>query len=60
MRSATSGFFRRLEFVKEQVLMTAAAQNIKRMGNLLLRRGKNNLSSLNLSSHLSSSLGSEI
>jgi hypothetical protein len=31
--------FRRLKFVKEQVLMTATAQNIKRMVKLLLRRG---------------------
>jgi hypothetical protein len=31
--------FRRTQFVKEQVLMTAAAQNIKRMIKLLTRPG---------------------
>jgi transposase len=31
--------FRRMKFVKEQVLMTAATQNIKRMVKLLSRRG---------------------
>jgi hypothetical protein len=31
--------FRRLKFLKEQVLMTATAQNIKRMVKLLSRRG---------------------
>jgi hypothetical protein len=31
--------FRRTKFVKEQVLMTAAAQNIKRMVKMLFRRG---------------------
>lgn len=31
--------FRRMKFVREQVLMTAAAQNIKRMVKLLLSRG---------------------
>jgi hypothetical protein len=31
--------FRRTKFVKEQVLMTATAQNIKRMVKMLIRRG---------------------
>jgi len=31
--------FRRLKFVKEQILMTAAAQNIKRMIRLLSKKG---------------------
>jgi hypothetical protein len=31
--------FRRVKFVREQVLMTATAQNIKRMVKLLSRRG---------------------
>ena len=31
--------FRRMKFVKEQVLMTATAQNIKRMVKVLSRRG---------------------
>lgn len=31
--------FRRLKFVREQVLMTATAQNIKRMVKLLSRKG---------------------
>ena len=31
--------FRRLKFVKEQILMTAAAQNIKRMVKLLSKKG---------------------
>ncbi len=31
--------FRRTNFVKEQVLMTATAQNIKRMIKMLFRRG---------------------
>jgi hypothetical protein len=31
--------FRRLQFVREQILMTVTAQNIKRMVKLLLRRG---------------------
>jgi hypothetical protein len=33
------GKFRRLKFLREQVLMTATAQNIKRMVKLLSRRG---------------------
>jgi hypothetical protein len=46
--------FRRIEFVREQVLMTATAQNIKRMVKLLSRKGPKNKAAAALYSNIAS------
>lgn len=46
--------FRRIEFVREQVLMTATAQNIKRMVKLLSRRGPKNKAAAAIYSNIAS------